>query len=219
MTSINTITPQELKNKDLYQDVILDVRTYREYSERRLKTDHYFMPLDSLDPYELLLKRGLLKDTEIYCLCVSGARAKKAATKLAEAGFRNLYIVEGGIGACEQAGFEVVNNTGKSQVVQGGMSLDRQVYITVGTIVTISVFLGNLFNCLFNYFAFAIGAGLIFAGLTNRCGLAFLLSKAPWNKQTVETVSAGGACSGGGASSKSTNNTPPPSKNNNQSCQ
>ena len=37
-----------------------------------------------------------------------------------------------------------------------------------------------------------VGAGLMFAGITDTCGMAMLLARMPWNQVSAEPV--GGAC-------------------------
>ena len=62
------------------------------------------------------------------------------------------------------------------------MSIERQVRITAGSLVLIGLILGFLVHP--GYFAISafIGTGLVFAGITNTCGLGLLLARMPWNK-------------------------------------
>jgi len=48
--------------------------------------------------------------------------------------------------------------------------------------VLIGVILGLLVNQAFFGLPAFIGAGLVFAGITNWCGMGLLLAKAPWNR-------------------------------------
>ena len=76
----------------------------------------------------------------------------------------------------------------------GHMSLERQVRIAAGTLVLIGVALGFVHPAFFALAAF-VGAGLTFAGITDRCGMALILAKMPWNKASDRADSkAGGTC-------------------------
>jgi hypothetical protein len=63
------------------------------------------------------------------------------------------------------------------------ISLERQVRITAGALVVIGVALGWFVHPGFYGLSAFIGAGLVFAGVTDICGLCVLLAKLPWNKR------------------------------------
>ncbi|MFA5057319.1 MAG: DUF2892 domain-containing protein [Opitutaceae bacterium] len=63
------------------------------------------------------------------------------------------------------------------------ISLERQVRITAGSLVVIGVLLGWFVHRGFYGLSAFIGAGLVFAGITDICGLCVLLAKLPWNKR------------------------------------
>ena len=63
-----------------------------------------------------------------------------------------------------------------------GISLARQVRITAGALVVVGVALGFFVHPGFYGLSAFVGAGLVFAGITDICGLCILLSKLPWNK-------------------------------------
>jgi hypothetical protein len=69
-------------------------------------------------------------------------------------------------------------------VVRGrkAISLERQVRIAAGLLVLLGVLLGWLVHpVLFGLSAF-VGAGLVFAGVTDFCGMGLLLARMPWNQ-------------------------------------
>ncbi len=68
---------------------------------------------------------------------------------------------------------------------QKAVSLERQVRIVSGTIVLTGVLLAQFLNPLFLWISGFVGAGLVFAGITDRCGMGLLLAKAPWNQRTA----------------------------------
>ena len=83
--------------------------------------------------------------------------------------------VDGGTKAWAEAGLPVVRG-------QKAISLERQVRIVAGSLVLIGIVLGFLVHqSLFGLAAFA-GAGLLFAGITDTCGMGLLLARMPWNQ-------------------------------------
>jgi Protein of unknown function (DUF2892) len=62
------------------------------------------------------------------------------------------------------------------------ISLERQVRISAGALVVAGVGLGWFVHPVFYGLSAFVGAGLIFAGITDICGLCLLLAKLPWNK-------------------------------------
>jgi rhodanese-related sulfurtransferase len=107
-------------------------------------------------------------------ICKSGGRGKQACDKLIAAGHSNVINVEGGTTAWEQAGLPIVR--GKK-----AMSLERQVRIAAGSLVVLGVLLSFLNPYFIGLSAF-VGAGLVFAGVTDTCGMGILISKMPWNQ-------------------------------------
>jgi len=61
------------------------------------------------------------------------------------------------------------------------ISLERQVRISAGALVVAGVGLGWFVHPGFYGLSAFVGAGLIFAGITDICGLCLLLAKLPWN--------------------------------------
>jgi uncharacterized membrane protein HdeD (DUF308 family) len=62
------------------------------------------------------------------------------------------------------------------------ISLERQVRIAAGALILIGVLLTFFIHSNFLIIPTFIGAGLLFAGLTNSCTMGLLLAKMPWNK-------------------------------------
>ena len=61
------------------------------------------------------------------------------------------------------------------------ISLERQVRIAAGSLVLTGVILAWFVNPCFIGLSAFVGAGLIFAGITDWCGMGLLLAKLPWN--------------------------------------
>jgi rhodanese-related sulfurtransferase len=157
---------------------IIDVRTPAEF-EQIHAVSAVNVPLDKLSPAAVKAAVNLGGGQPFYILCHSGARADIAATQLESAGLTQGIVIKGGTNAWNEAGFPVIKGTSKV------ISLERQVRIGAGSLVLAGLLLGLLVHPgLFALTGF-VGAGLVFAGATDWCGMGLLLSKAPWNKITT----------------------------------
>lgn len=173
---IETITPKQLF--DQFQEGkkldVIDVRTPVEYRESHVKFARN-VPLDQLDASKLLQERANSSEP-LYVICRSGSRGRQACEKLnAAAGLTKVINVEGGTLAWGQAGFPVV--CGKKTI-----SLERQVRIAAGMLVLVGSFLGAFVSLYWFGLSAFVGAGLVFAGITDTCGMGLLLAKMPWNQ-------------------------------------
>ena len=65
---------------------------------------------------------------------------------------------------------------------KGVISIERQVRIGAGTMVLAGVLLGHYVYPGWYFLSGFIGCGLIFAGITDWCGMGLLLAKMPWNQ-------------------------------------
>ena len=168
-----TITPAELANlRQSGQPVqLIDVRTPAEFQEVHVDFARN-VPLDQIQP-EALLPGG--KGEAMYVICRSGSRGKQACQKLEAAGL-DVVNVEGGTQAWEAAGLPVVRGTRKV------ISLERQVRIAAGFLVLVGAVLAMLVHPYFAGLSAFVGAGLMFAGITDTCGMGLLLARMPWNQ-------------------------------------
>jgi rhodanese-related sulfurtransferase len=185
-STVQTASPADVaerRQQGLPADLI-DVRTPVEYSAVHAEGAR-LIPLDKLDPRAVMAARNGSAGEPLYVICKSGARAAKAVEKFRAAGFDNVISVAGGTTAWADAGLPVVRGT--SRII----SLERQVRIGAGSLVVLSVLLGWLVHpALFGLSAF-VGAGLVFAGVTDWCGMGLLLARMPWN----QVKGGGGTCS------------------------
>jgi rhodanese-related sulfurtransferase len=149
---------------------VIDVRTPVEFAEVHVPQAQS-NPLDELNPQALPFP----KDQPVYLLCRSGGRATTAAEKFATKGFTQPVVVEGGTLAWIEAGLPVTR--GNAKVI----SLERQVRIAAGSFVLIGIILGWFVHRGFFGLSAIVGAGLVFAGVTDFCGMGLLLAKLPWN--------------------------------------
>jgi rhodanese-related sulfurtransferase len=173
--SVATINPSHLAELCMSGKIdLIDVRTPVEFREVHVKLAQN-VPLDNLDPAALMQARNGDDDKPLYIICRSGSRGRQACEKFLAAGYTNVVNIEGGTLACVEAGLPIVR--GKTAI-----SLERQVRIAAGSLVLLGVMLGWLVHpALYGLSAF-IGAGLVFAGITDTCGMGMMLARMPWNQ-------------------------------------
>ena len=190
--AITTISPQELAARQQRGDVceLIDVRTPVEFREVHV-TFARNEPLDRLDPSALISVRNGASQQSLYVICRSGNRANQACEKFIAAGFTNIINVSGGTQAWEQAGLPVTRG-------QKAISLERQVRIAAGLLVVIGAALGYFYDPIWIGVSAFVGAGLVFAGITDTCGMGMLLARMPWNqvpKSSKKNDTANASCS------------------------
>jgi rhodanese-related sulfurtransferase len=164
---------------------VIDVRTSAEYAAEHIPGSR-LIPVDEV---EKRVDEVRAVPAPRLLLCRSGNRAKMAQAALAKHHVAGLCVVEGGVGAFSAAG----GVTAKGRAV---LPLERQVRIAAGLLVLAGVLAGAFAHPGFLFLAGFVGAGLIFAGATDWCGMSMLLAKMPWNRVAVtDGAAAGGTCS------------------------
>ena len=163
---------------------LIDVRTPAEYASVHVPQAR-LTPLDDLDCGAVIASRQGAAHEPIYILCHSGVRAGKAVAKFAEAGFAETVVVDGGTQAWVDAGLPV--ERGARAVIP----LDRQLQLTVGSLVVVGVLLSVLVNAHWIWLSGFVGAGLMMAGATGFCPMRILIARMPWNQ---DRKCCGGAC-------------------------
>ena len=173
--SCPAISPADLARRQQNGEPItlIDVRTPLEFQEVHIPFAKN-IPLDALDA-AAVAKEYSRGSQPIYIVCRSGSRGRQACERLQAAGHAQVVNVEGGTSAWDQAGLPV--NRGKKS-----MSLERQVRIAAGLLVVIGAGLGMFVHPYWMGLSAFVGAGLVFAGLTDTCGMGLLLARMPWNK-------------------------------------
>ena len=176
-TSLPEIAPEELHRRIAAGEPLdlIDVRTPAEFAAQHA-TPARLVPLDRLDPGEFTAGRG---GRPLYVICQAGTRAKQAVQKLRAAGCAEAVLVTGGTNAWVEAGLPCV--TGTSRVI----SLERQVRIAAGALVLVGVVLSLTVHPALVGLAALVGAGLVFAGATDWCGMGLLLARMPWNQSAA----------------------------------
>ncbi|MHC5211795.1 MAG: rhodanese-like domain-containing protein [Planctomycetota bacterium] len=172
-TAAVDISPAEARAAlDAGAGCLLDVRTDLEFDSEYV-SGAYHVPLDALDRR---LDEVLARGGPLYVLCRTGARAVRARERLTAAGVGDARVVAGGLEAWRAAGLDTVAGTPR-------MSLERQVRIAAGSLGLIGVVLGFLVHPGFFLLSGFVSAGLIFAGITDWCGMGLLLARMPWNRR------------------------------------
>lgn len=157
---------------------LIDVRSAGEYAAGHV-------PQAANVPLEQIESRlgDFPNNHPIALLCQSGRRAEMACTILDP--HRDVLIVEGGTEAWRKEGLPTVSSATSK------WSLERQVRLIAGTLVLFGVGMSFL-SVNWIFLSAFVGAGLAFAGLTDICGMALLLSKLPWNQSKIACQTTGG---------------------------
>ena len=178
VATISPATLADLRRKGAALTVI-DVRTPAEFGEVHVDGAHN-IPLDRLDARDIATLGG--GGGPLYFVCKSGTRSRMACEKLLAAGLTDVVSIEGGTTACEAAGMPLVRG-------RKVMSLERQVRIAAGSLVAIGAALAAFgpdapldWKAIGVGLAGFIGCGLVFAGITDTCGMAMLIARMPWNQ-------------------------------------
>lgn len=158
---------------------LLDVREYAEFAREHIPGLR-LTPLSGLELHASTLDR----QRPTYIVCHWGNRSTQAAKKLVHFGFQDVRIVEGGMLAWTSAELPVQGSTNNV------WSLERQVRFTAGALALAGALLAWLVHPACILLSGVIGAGLVFAAVTDTCGMALVLARLPWN-QADGSVSAG----------------------------
>ncbi|CAN5480270.1 rhodanese-like domain-containing protein [soil metagenome] len=149
----------------------IDVREFAEYAGGAIEGSE-LVPLGTLEQ----ASSSWDKQDSLMLICKSGKRAAKAQAQLIAQGFVNVSVLEGGVDGWIASGKPVV------KAARRPWSLERQVRVGAGSMVVISLLLALSISPLFFLWTGFVGAGLVFAGVTDICMMARLLSLLPWNR-------------------------------------
>ncbi len=152
---------------------LVDVREEPEFAAGRLAGAR-LAPLGEIEQRAAEFDRA----HPLVLICRSGKRASQARERLVRLGFDNLTCLAGGLTAWEAAGLPVEKDE------HAPWSLERQVRVAAGALVLTGAALGWLLHPGFYGLSAFVGAGLVFAGVTDWCGMGLLLAKAPWNRRS-----------------------------------
>lgn len=154
---------------DAGEAVLVDIREADEHAREHIAVAR-LVPLSKFLPGAV---RAEAKPVIFHCQ--SGNRTCTNLERLREGGASEFYVLEGGLNAWKSAGLPTVVDRRQP------LPLQRQVMITAGSIIVISLALAWLVSPYFIGITAFMGCGLTFAGLSGWCGLAKLLEHMPWN--------------------------------------
>lgn len=153
--------------------LVVDVRTPGEFETAHIPQS-VNIPLDQVDGHAGRIVSAAGR-RPMLVLCQSGPRSVQAREKLAAAGLAGVSVLDGGMNAWVAAGAPV-ESTGKAR-----WSLERQVRLVAGSIVLLSV-IASIWVPGMRFVAGLIGAGLVFAAVSNTCMMGNLLGRLPYNR-------------------------------------
>jgi rhodanese-related sulfurtransferase len=149
---------------------LIDVREYPEFAQGHIAGSE-LVPLGTLNK----ASEGWNRSEPLTLICQSGQRAERARQTLAAKGFTRLHVLDGGVQAWAAAGQPLTVAKNRP------WSMERQVRVAAGALVLVFCALGLLGSEMFFIGAALIGAGLVFAGVSNTCMMASVLGRMPWN--------------------------------------
>jgi rhodanese-related sulfurtransferase len=151
---------------------LLDVRSPGEYESVHIR-GAYNVPLDTLGEHAEEI--GATVDEPVVLICQSGNRARRAEEVLKGSRMENVHVLEGGMNGWVASGGAVKRGPRR-------LSLERQVRIVAGALAASGGLLALLLNPLWALVPAFVGSGLVFAGVTDTCGMAMLLARLPYNR-------------------------------------
>jgi rhodanese-related sulfurtransferase len=130
-------------------------------------------------PLEQLASETFNHGVTVIFHCKSGMRTQSNAPLLAKLTAGNAFIVQGGIDAWKAAGLPCAKNTRQP------VEMMRQIQIAAGSLALLGAVLGFAVNPTFYALSGAVGAGLVFSGISGTCAMRHVLAKMPWNRQAL----------------------------------
>jgi rhodanese-related sulfurtransferase len=149
----------------------IDVREYPEFASGHIEGSR-LVPLGRLEETSSAWERT----APLTLVCKSGIRAHEARQRLSGLGFTSLTVLEGGIDQWRLDGKPLVTSTRKP------WSIERQVRITAGSLVLVTLALAYFSSRFFLLGTTFVGAGLVYAGVSDTCMMGLLLARLPWNQ-------------------------------------
>ena len=102
VSTIEMISAEEMANMEDMESVqLVDVRTVEEFVSGHIKGAQNIVYLSDTWSSEI---EKLDKEDPVYVYCAKGGRSAKCAQLLADAGFKKIYDLEGGVTQWKEAG-------------------------------------------------------------------------------------------------------------------
>ena len=167
-----SLSPAEVKHRiDAGKAVLVDIREADEFARAHIE-GATSLPLSGWEAAHLKIDPA----QDVVFSCRSGMRTQGACERLAARVAGDVFVLQGGVDGWAKAGLPLVVNP------KAPLEIMRQVQIAAGSLVLVGVVLGFAVHPGFFGLSAFVGAGLAFAGISGFCGLARLLSLAPWNR-------------------------------------
>jgi rhodanese-related sulfurtransferase len=177
------VTPKEVSELlERGECELVDVREGVEWAGSRIPGARH-IPLGQLEARHAELPGGV----PVVVVCRTGRRSRQGAELLRGRGHAEVHELEGGLQAWEAAGLPTERDE------KAPWPLERQVRLAAGLLVLLGLALALVWPWAI-VLSWFVGGGLVFAGLTDWCGMGMLLAKAPWNR--VRSGASGGGSPG-----------------------
>jgi rhodanese-related sulfurtransferase len=150
--------------------ILIDIRDIDEHAREHI-AQALHIPLSKLSD-----KRLETAGKPIIYYCKSGNRTRLNAELLIKAGGPCVHVLEGGIEGWKAAGHPVKKDARQP------LEMMRQVQIAAGFLALAGAALGYLLHPAIYALSAAVGAGLMFSGISGTCAMATVLKKMPWNR-------------------------------------
>jgi rhodanese-related sulfurtransferase len=146
---------------------LVDVRGYVEFAQSRLPGS-ICIPLDEISGRIEEIPAG----RPVVCICATGRRSELAAGQLCALGQDARYLA-GGLAAWKGQRLPVWERP--------SWALERQVRLGAGLLVLLGLLLSGFWTPAI-LLTWLVGAGLVFAALSDTCLMGAVLMKMPWNR-------------------------------------
>lgn len=171
--SPKVISPQDTKLLLEQGALLIDVRDADEHAREHIANAKN-VPISKLGDIQI----GAGHCAIIY-YCKSGNRTKANTPLLLKAANTEVFVLDGGIESWKTAGMAVKKQAGAP------IEMMRQVQIVAGGFVVLGAALGYLVGPAFFALSGAVGAGLLFSGISGTCAMARVLKIMPWNRAST----------------------------------
>jgi rhodanese-related sulfurtransferase len=168
--TIETISPQKVRELMARGAELFDIREQDEHRRERISGARN-TPLSGIQAGRTIT------DAEIVIFhCKSGTRTRTCKPVLSQIAKGEIYIIEGGIDAWKKEGLAVMVDARQP------IEMMRQVQIAAGAFALAGAVLGFAVTPAFYALSGAVGAGLMFSGISGTCAMARVLRQMPWNR-------------------------------------
>jgi rhodanese-related sulfurtransferase len=156
---------------------IVDVREFPEFAAGSIEGSRH-VPLGTLEA----ASGGWDRAEAVLLVCKSGRRAEQGRGMLEALGFTSVRVLEGGVDGWQAAGKPLV------RLAKRPWSMERQVRVVAGALILITLLLAFAISPWFLLGTGFVGAGLVFAGVSDTCMMGSVLGRMPWNRRPARFV-------------------------------